>query len=297
MIIAGIFEPIKIFATNLIATISNIRIFDLIDIMLVAMIVYYAIKFFRDTRAKQLVKGIILLFVIWVVAQLLDFITIKWMLTKVLDYAIIALAIIFQPELRRALERMGHGRFGFFSQGRDKDREDEIKAIDSVCKAAADMQDKKIGALIVFEQKTPLGEIINTGTKIDAEASPELVGNIFFPKSPLHDGALIIRDGKLVSAGCILPLTSNNDLSKELGTRHRAAVGVSENSDAVVVVVSEETGTISVAKNGKIRRNYNPITLKEELYSLNDSPDNNNKVVTKVMNVFKKKSGKEGDAK
>lgn len=294
MIIAGIFEPVRAFINQIFATFANIRFFDIIDICLVAMIVYNAVKFFRDTRAKQLVKGIIVLFLIWVAAQWFDFITIKWMLTKVLDYGIIALAIIFQPELRRALERMGHSKIGLFGRGQNKDRESQLKCIDSVCKSVAEMQDKRIGALIVFERNTPLGEIINTGIIVDAEASPELISNIFFPKSPLHDGALIVRDGKLMSAGCILPLTSNDDLSKELGTRHRAAVGVSENSDAVVVVVSEETGTISIAMNGKINRNYSVLELKEELYNVSEGNEETSSIIGKFIKKYNfKNSGKE----
>lgn len=294
MIIAGIFEPVKIFFNQIFATLSNFRIFDLLDIVLVAMIIYNTVKFFRDTRAKQLVKGIVVLFLVWIVAQWLDLITIKWLLTKVLDYGIIAIAIIFQPELRRALERVGHSKLGFFGRAQGDEREEKLKCIDAVCKAAGEMQDKKIGALIVFERTTPLGEIINTGTLIDAEASSELIGNVFFPKSPLHDGALIIRGSKLISAGCILPLTANNDLSKELGTRHRAAVGASENSDAVVVVVSEETGNISLAMGGKIKRDYTPITLKEELYTLSDTETEDNTLISKLAKLFRgKENGKD----
>ena len=153
------------------------------------------------------------------------------------------------------------------------------------------MSEKRVGALIVFERKTMLGEIINTGTVIDAETSYEMIGNIFFPKSPLHDGALIIRDGKLYAAGCILPLTANNALNSQLGTRHRAAIGMSENSDAVVLVVSEETGTISLAINGTIKRDFNAVTLKEELYNelLTIEEKNNTGFVQKVLEKIKKK--------
>ncbi len=245
---------------------KNIRPADIIDILLIAFVLYKGIELFKKSRAGQLMKGIFILVVVAVLAQWLELVTVKWVLNKFIDSLIIVIAIIFQPELRRALERVGRGQLGGHSF--TDEREGVLRCIDSVCKACASMQEQKIGALIVFERSTLLGEIIDTGTSVDAEASSQIISNIFFPKSPLHDGAMVIRDGRVLSAGCILPLTSNTSLHSSLGTRHRAAMGMSENSDAAVVVVSEETGIISIAVNGEITRNYNSITLREELSKL-----------------------------
>ncbi len=269
---------------------GDIRIVDIIDIAVVAFVIYKAIGFFKETRAKILLKGLLLLFLAWVLAQWLDLISIRWLLVKFFDYAIIAVAIIFQPELRHALEKVGHSSFGNLGKTHDSVLNVERKAaIDGVCRACSTMQEQKIGALIVFERSTPLGEIIASGTGVDANVSEELVGNIFYPKSPLHDGGMIIKDCRIAAAGCILPLTSNNELSKQLGTRHRAAVGMSEVSDSVVVVVSEETGTISICTNGVIERDFNPISLRDRLYTEILDPDNSNEpdLLTKVTSSVK----------
>ena len=287
MLTLSVLEPVKTLFNQIFSTFATFGIFDLIDILLVATVFYNTVKFIRDTRAQLLMKGMVVLFVVWVLAQWCNFVSIKWMLAKVFDYALIAIILIFQPELRRALEKVGHSKLGVFGKGSGNDIESNKRCINAVCKAVNSMHEQKIGALIVFEGTTPLGEVINTGTRIDAEASEELIENIFYPKSPLHDGALIIRGDRLVSAGCILPLTSNDDLSKELGTRHRAAVGVSENSDAVVVVVSEETGKISMAINGRIKRDYNLITLREKLYNLSEAEESESGV---FLRFFRKKS-------
>lgn len=263
-LLSSAIESVSGFFMQLVIALSDIRLNDVLDILIVAFAIYKAIGFFKETRAKVLVKGLVMLIAVWILAQGLELITLKWILVKFFDYAIIAVAIIFHPEIRHALERVGHTGFGRRSQG---DGEVLKKAIDNVCRACDSMSDQKIGALIVFERSTPLGDIVSTGTSVDAEVSEELVGNIFYPKSPLHDGGMILRDGRIASAGCILPLTANNELSKELGTRHRAAVGMTEASDAVVVVVSEETGTISVCVDGMIKRNFNQIELREKLYS------------------------------
>ncbi len=263
------FDAIAGFFTQIFMAFLDLRANDIIDILVVAFIIYKAIGFFKETRAKILIKGIVLVIGIWIFAQWFNLISLKWLLVKFFDYAIIAVAVVFQPELRHALERVGHSNFGMLISGQNNVQNAEYKkCIDDVCKACGTMQEHKTGALIVFERSTPLGEVLTTGTELNAEASQELVGNIFFPKSPLHDGGLIIRDAKLAAAGCILPLTSNNELSKELGTRHRAAIGMSETSDAVVVVVSEETGTISVCIDGVIERGLNQIELREKLYEM-----------------------------
>ncbi len=257
------------FFNLIIAAFANIGFFDILDILIISYVIYKAIQLFRETRAKQLVKGILILFVVWVLAQWLNLVTVKWLLVKVMDYAIIAVAIIFQPELRHALEHVGRSKFSFLGIRQNNnigERDNILQSIDAVCKAVHDLQESRTGALLVFERSTRLGDIIHTGTVIDADASHPLICNIFFPKSPLHDGAMILREGKVHAAGCILPLAANNNIiNRELGTRHRAAIGMSENSDALVVVVSEETGTISVAAGGVLKRDYTPETLRERL--------------------------------
>ena len=294
---SSIFNAIYAFFNQIIYAVASMRIpFDIIDILLMAYIIYKAIGFMRETRAGQLAKGLIILFIIYFVANWWNLTTMKWVLSRFVDYIIIAIAIIFQPELRRILERVGHTKLvGTQGSLSDEPLED---CIDTVCRAAGNMQESKIVALIVFERSTQLGEIIDTGTVINAVPSVAMVGNIFFPKSPLHDGALIIRDGRLYAAGCILPLTQREDLSSQLGTRHRAAIGMTENSDAVVLVVSEETGNISIVSNGKITRNYNGISAAEELHRLiinNDSNENESKVAAAVkrLNPFRKAQGKD----
>lgn len=282
--LAGVFEQV-FFA------LKNIRFFDIIDILVIAFVIYKCVDFFKKSRAGQLMKGVFMLLIIFLLAQWLDLVTLKWLLNKLIDSAIVVVAIIFQPELRRVLERVGRGQLGG-SRAINDESENLLHCIDAVCKSCASMQEQKIGALIVFERSTLLSEIADTGTLIDAEASTQLISNVFFPKSPLHDGALLLREGRLLSAGCILPLTSNENINSSLGTRHRAAIGLSENSDAAVVVVSEETGTISVAVNGEIKRNYNMITLREELSRLlfvDESRSAGDSFFTKIKNKFVRK--------
>ena len=246
----------------------NIRIFDVLDIVVIAFLVYKAIEFLRENRAGQLVKGIIILLVAYLLAIWWKLALLRWVLTVVMDSAIIIIAVVFQPELRRILEKLGRTRFSRSGQMLDEESERLSQCIDNVCKAAATMQERKVGALIVFERDTQLGEIINTGTLIDAVASVAMTSNIFFPNSPLHDGALIIRSGRLYAAGCILPLTQSQELSSRLGTRHRAGIGMTENSDAVVLIVSEETGIISIVVDGQIKRNFNSVSACAELRRL-----------------------------
>ena len=289
--ISSFFDSIYAFWNQLVYAVKNITILDILDILIVTFIVYKAIEFLRDTRAGQLVKGIALLFLAFLVASALSLVSLKWLLAKVVEYIIIILVIVFQPELRRLLERMGRSNINFISRASDYDDSNlKIKhSIDEICKAVSLMSDKHIGALIVFERKTMLSEIANTGTLLSADASYELICNLFFPKSPLHDGALIVREGTLLSAGCILPLTSNTHLNSQLGTRHRAAIGMSENSDAMVLVVSEETGNISLAINGTMHTDYNLVTLKDELYSgLLTENDKKKNLFSDIFSVFKK---------
>ncbi len=246
------------------------NISDVLDVLIVAFVIYSVIKLIRDTRAMQLAKGLIILAVIYLIVTIADMQVSQYILSFIFSNMFLILVVIFSPEIRHVLESVGRSSVSNFSLKNLKNNDEtqlqeNIKnSINSVCKACADMSDKNIGALIVFEKEAMLGEIAKTGTALDATVTTELIGNIFFPKAPMHDGATIIKDGRVVSAGCILPLT-NNSLSSELGTRHRAAVGMSESSDAIVVVVSEETGAISLAEKGKLKRNISNGDLREIL--------------------------------
>ncbi len=264
---------------------------DLFDILLVAFVIYGAIRLIRETRAKQLVKGFGLLFLVYILVSLFNMQVSKYLISFIFTDLLVILVVIFTPEIRHALERVGRQPVPALKLISFLNREDLFlkeyleKAINGVCKACSDMSDKKIGALIVFKKDTILNEIVETGTLINADISPELIGNIFFPKAPMHDGATIIEDGKVVAAGCILPLTSNNDISSELGTRHRAAIGMSEQSDALVVVVSEETGAISVAEKGILRRDISVGDLREVLMKNFIKEDNENN--SKFKKIFR----------
>ena len=268
--------------------VSNIRVFDVIDIIAIALIFYKAIGFLRETRAGQLVKGIVILLFLYLLADWFELAVVKWLLSTFFESAIIVAVIIFQPEIRRVLERVGQTKLGRTGQLLGEDVKFS-ECIENICKAAGDMQKNKIGALIVFERKTQLGEIINTGTVIDAKPTESMVNNIFFPKSPLHDGAMIVRGDRLYAAGCILPLTQSRVFSSQLGTRHRAAIGMTENSDSVVLVVSEETGNISIVCDGQITRDYNAVSACAELKRMlldSDSTDNQGIVASTVKKVF-----------
>ena len=292
----GIFNAIYATLNQIIYAIGHIRWLDILDMLVIAFIIYKTIGFLRESRAGQLVKGLLILFVVYVVANWWELASLQWILSKVMNSVLLAAVVIFQPELRRILENVGKTKFArdrFFD-----DKESVVsESIDKIGKAAGFMSEKKIGALIVFERITQLGEIVNTGTVIDATPSVSIVNNIFFPKSPLHDGAMIVREGRILAAGCILPLTQNDTLNSQLGTRHRAAIGMSENSDAVVLVVSEETGTISIVEGGKITRNYNSVTAIAELRRLllaDEELQKQNTIVSvfNTINPFKKRNNK-----
>ncbi len=253
--------------------IRQFRLSDAFDIVLVSFIIYNAIKLVRETRAGQLVKGIVMLLVLWGLSYALRLYMMETLLNYFFQFSLVALMIVFQPEIRRALEQLGRSgigkrdwSFGLAGEADERLRRNR-RAVNAVVESAAQMSKQKTGALIVFEMLTKLGDIIDTGTVVNAVPSVPLICNVFFNKAPLHDGAMIIRDGMVYAAGCILPLTKNDRVSIELGTRHRAAIGMSENSDAVVVVVSEETGQISLVVNGVISRNYTRETLRSELES------------------------------
>ncbi len=244
---------------------------DTMDIVIVAFAIYWLVRLVRDSRAEQLLKGFFLLAIAYGFAYVFGLTTLKYILQILFDNALIILVVIFQPEIRRVLEQVGHSSFNRFKILGLDDEETEAyirqwkTAISATCSAIGMLQREKMGALIVFERSTRLGEIADSGTAINADPTGELIGNIFFNKAPLHDGALIVRDAKIAAAGCILPLTEDTTISRSLGTRHRAGVGMSENSDAVVVILSEENGIISVAKGGELTRNFSLESLRIEL--------------------------------
>jgi diadenylate cyclase len=254
----------------------SIGITDVIDILIVAFVVYKILGFIRETRAEQLVKGLLILVIATFLAGQLNFYTMSWILNGTLTLGVIALVIVFQPELRRGLEYVGRSKivkspFGQF------DKEKAKLIVSSITRVIDEFSKTKTGALIVVERETALNDVAETGTKLDALISSEMLGNIFYVGAPLHDGAVIIRGERVLAAGCVLPLTQNNSLSSDLGTRHRAALGITENSDAIVLVVSEETGIISLADNGKLNRFLDIKSVEKILLNLylNGATDDN----------------------
>ena len=266
-----VFEAIASWWEWMVSIAMNFQFKDAVDIIIVAFLIYGVVKLVRETRAGQLVKGLFLLVVLFIISSYFNLVMVSRVLAYFFQFAFVAILIVFQPEIRKALEQVGRNNVGqsiaAVVTGRDRsyDRAQIRKAINAVVDGVGILQQLKMGALIVFERKTKLGDIIETGTQINCEPSGQIVGNIFFNKAPLHDGAMIIRDGMIHAAGCILPLTKNTSVSAELGTRHRAALGVSEESDAVVVVVSEETGQSSVAVNGVLACRFTRDTLRDVL--------------------------------
>lgn len=269
--LSKVFEAIASWWEWMVSIAMNFQFKDAVDIIIVALLIYGVVKLVRETRAGQLVKGLFLLVILFIISSYFNLVMVSRVLAYFFQFAFVAILIVFQPEIRKALEQVGRNNVGqsiaAVVTGRDRsyDRAQIRKAINAVVDGVGILQQLKMGALIVFERKTKLGDIIETGTQINCEPSGQIVGNIFFNKAPLHDGAMIIRDGMIHAAGCILPLTKNTSVSAELGTRHRAALGVSEESDAVVVVVSEETGQISVAVNGVLARRFTRDTLRDVL--------------------------------
>lgn len=276
-------------AFNQFRTISFI---DILDILIVAYIIYRIMKLLKDTSAERLIKGIIILVGIMLLASMLHLTMISWLLQQALNVGLFAIVVVFQPELRRLLEQIGKGNFSRLIV--PADAPDEVESmITATVSACADMSRTKTGALIVFERRERLGEIISTGTMVDAAPSAELIKNIFFKNSPLHDGAMIVRAGRVCAAGCVLPLSGNQSLSRDLGTRHRAAVGMSESADSVLVVVSEETGSISVAIGGMLKRHLSPDMLRKLLENeLLDSEKQEKSRLAAIRDMWKGGAGK-----
>lgn len=246
----------------------NISLVDVLDILVLAFLLYFAVKFLRVRRAGKLIFGVSLWIAFLAVSRLVGLYAVSYVLSYFLQAGIIAVVVIFQPELRELLEKMGTEPLKGFKNISGNKGNEKKALIDNICEAVVEMARTKTGALIVIERNVPVGDIIRSGVEMDAKISPYLLRNIFFDGSPLHDGAVVIRDMRIASAGCLLPLTRRGDVDLDLGTRHRAAIGMSEVSDAVVVVVSEETGTISVAAEKDFTRNFTDQTLNSKLTQL-----------------------------
>lgn len=269
---------------------------DALDIILVAFVLYNGIKLIRETRAFQLVKGLLFLGVVYFLITQIEMQASSYIFRFLFQNVFIILIILFQQEIRQIIERLGKSKFSSLSilfKGSNSAKNETVsEAIIEIAKAVQRMGDSKTGSLIVMEKEMLLGDVIKTGKSIDANITHELIGNIFFPKSPLHDGAAIVRDGRLLCAGCVLPLTKNEEISSDLGTRHRAALGMSEQSDAMVVVTSEETGIISVAFKGELKRGLTEAELREMLinYLLESSSDSDSDAgaIKKIFKGWKK---------
>ena len=271
---------------------------DIIDILLMSYLVYLLIKLIRETRANQILKGIIIIVAAYFISTAIGLKSISYIVKNLLDVGLLAVLIMFQPEIRRALEKAGRTKFGanIFNLNGSSDEFTSVwnNAIEEICDSCVDLSASKTGALIVIERQTKLGEQIENGTIVNARPSKELFGNIFYPNTPLHDGAVIIRDGMILAAACFLPKPQKEELiNKKLGSRHRAAIGMSENSDAIIIVVSEETGQISVAENGILTRDFTRFKLNEYLHeSIFPKPQE-----SKISLAAKLRSRSKGDDK
>ena len=259
---------------------SNVRIRDVIDILIVAIVIYKLLSLIKETRAEQLTKGIVVLLILNKLSEWAKFYTINWILKNAMTVGTLAILIVFQPELRRGLEYIG--RSSFLKKSLIEVRGESLsKVVEEIVDAVASLSRQKIGALIVLEKQTGLNEVADTGTKINGLVTSDLLINIFIPNTPLHDGAVIIKDDRIKAAACFLPLTDNSNISKELGTRHRAALGISERSDSLSIIVSEETGSISIAENGTIARYLDTKTLRQILTDMYKPEEDKQSFITK----------------
>lgn len=273
-----------------------IRITDIIDIALIAFLIYHLFRFVRRSRSGQVAKAILLIIIAMSAANLLHLRVVSFLLNNAVELGLITLVIIFQPEIRRFLERMGSGRIKELFMAEASNDEVET-AIEETVRAYVSLSKDKVGALMVFERKTMLDDVLKTGVAMDARITAELLKNLFWNKAPLHDGAVIVRSGRIIGAGCMLPMSGNVNLSRDLGMRHRAGIGISETSDAVVAIVSEETGAISVAINGMLKRHLTPESLEKLLRSeLVPEPEEKATTASRLSNVLKGK-GIKGDRK
>ena len=276
--------------SDVLAILTTIKFKDIVDILAITFIIFSLFKLVRETRAEQLLKGVIVLLAVYMVSTVFGLAMLTTLMKVLFEFSVIIIVVVFQPEIRKALERIGQSKFTkkylwfLFKNGKS---DEEVKAIKKSIIDVADVatlfSHSKTGALIVFERSVMLSDIADSGTVLDSESSVALLGNIFFNKAPLHDGATIIRDGKIYAAGCILPLTNNIKIDVNLGTRHRAALGMSENSDAIVLVVSEETGIVSLAVNGHLNRNLDRDDLID---TLEDLLIDDTKIYVKDSSIF-----------
>ena len=278
--------PLKVFFSSGVNILSTIRLADYIDVIIVAYLIYQIAKFFKDTRAVQVLKGIVFLMVFVQLSKMFKLNTLNFILQNTMQVGLLAVFVLFQPEIRSALARVGKSGVSLFNFEGDEASSPTHRMIDAITNSAKSLSEKKIGALIIIEQSTKIGDVIGTGIPLNADVSTELLNNIFYPKAPLHDGAVIIGDGKVKAASCFLPLSQNDSLESELGTRHRAGLGITESSDCISVIVSEETGKISLACNGGLTRNLSPAVLKEALSKLLLKDENQKQ--TNLKNIVKK---------
>lgn len=246
---------------------TNIRILDILDILIIAYLAYKFLFYIRETSAKQLLKGVLIVLFIWLISEFLSFNMLNYLIKNLMTLGIITLVIVFQPELRLGLEKLGRGQI-VNTNFSDSEIEETNENLNEIIEAVDYLSKRKTGAIIVLEQETGLKNISDTGVQINANINRNLIKNIFFKNAPLHDGALLIKDDRIIAAACLLPLSSNRTISKDLGTRHRAALGISERSDAFVIVVSEETGIISTALEGKLSRFVELATLESVIRTL-----------------------------
>ena len=264
------------FISLIIKSLSNMSLWSILDIVVVSYIFYKGYMLIKETRAEQLLKGIALIIVLIPISYLLKLDMLYFILNKTLTIGVLSVIIIFQPEIRRGLEHIGRSAFEDVHYAND--RESIQSSINEIVNAVQNLAESKTGALIVMEQKTGLAEIVSSGTILDANISSNLLENIFVVNTPLHDGATIIRNNKILASGCVLPLTNNNNINKKLGTRHRAGLGLSEVSDALIIIVSEETGVVSLAINGKLSRGYDKERLRSILSNIIENRNKKNNV-------------------
>lgn len=283
-------SAIQSFFRNLFYSIPNIGVADILDILLVAFLIYKILRYFSSTSASRAARGIIALLIITWATDLFNMYAIHWILSKILEIGVIALVIVFQPELRRVLERFG-SRTNLNFTGKNFTASMEQQIISTTVSACEYMSREKIGVLLVFERNNSLEDYFKTGTVVDAKITEQLLRNLFFPKAALHDGAVIVRDGRVAAAGCVMPLSENTNLSSDLGTRHRAGIGISERTDAVAVIVSEESGTISVATGGMLKRHLAPQTLEKLLTAelISEEDDGDHTVFVRLKNEYEKR--------
>lgn len=249
-------SDLSAFFSDFMGTLTKMNMYDFIDIGIVAYIFYRIYMFIKDTRAEQVFKGIVILLVVTQLSNMFKLHTLYWILVNAIEVGVLAVCIIFQPELRAGFEYIGRTNIKLFEKNSKNEEEVELnKMIEEIVETLYSLSRQKIGALIIMERETKLSDIVNTGTIIEGDVSRQLLINIFIPNTPLHDGAVVIRDTKIQAAACFLPLSQSKDLTKDLGTRHRAGVGISEVSDCITLIVSEETGEVSIAKSGKLYRN------------------------------------------